>query len=174
VSFGFVELRQESPMLDIRLFCAPTFTGAQITAFAISSGIFAQFLFLPLYLENVLGCSAVKTGVIFLPLSLLAVVVAPVSGRLSTRVPIRFPCRQRRPVIRAGDRLRRRPAYHPRPELSGHRDGANGPLGVYPRLNVILLVAAFILFAGAVLALVLVRRRDFVESRAAVVPAEAG
>jgi MFS family permease len=77
-------------MLDIRLFRVPTFTGAQITAFAISSGMFAQFLFLPLYLENVLGYSAVKTGVIFLPLSLLAFVVAPISGRLSTRVPVRF------------------------------------------------------------------------------------
>jgi EmrB/QacA subfamily drug resistance transporter len=90
VSFGLVELRRESPMLDIRLFRVPTFTGAQITAFAISSGMFAQFLFLPLYLENVLGYSAVKTGVIFLPLSLLAFVVAPISGRLSTRVPVRF------------------------------------------------------------------------------------
>jgi EmrB/QacA subfamily drug resistance transporter len=90
VSFAFVELRRESPMLDIRLFRVPTFTGAQITAFAISSGMFAQFLFLPLYLENVLGYSAVKTGVIFLPLSLLAFIVAPISGRLSTRMPVRF------------------------------------------------------------------------------------
>jgi EmrB/QacA subfamily drug resistance transporter len=89
-AFGFVELRQESPMLDIRLFRIPTFTGAQITAFAISAGMFAQFLFLPLYLESVLGYSAVKTGVIFLPLSLLAFVVAPISGRLSTMVPVRF------------------------------------------------------------------------------------
>jgi EmrB/QacA subfamily drug resistance transporter len=89
-SFAFVELRQESPMLDIRLFKVPTFTGAQITAFSISSAMFAQFLFLPLYLENVLGYSAVATGVRFLPLSLLAFVVAPISGRLSTRVPVRF------------------------------------------------------------------------------------
>jgi predicted MFS family arabinose efflux permease len=89
-AFAFVELRRESPMLDLRLFRVPTFTGAQITAFAISAGMFAQFLFLPLYLENVLGYSAVKTGVIFLPLSLLAFVVAPISGRLSTRVPVRL------------------------------------------------------------------------------------
>jgi MFS family permease len=38
----------------------------------------------------VLGYSAVATGVRFLPLSLLAFVVAPISGRLSTRVPVRF------------------------------------------------------------------------------------
>jgi EmrB/QacA subfamily drug resistance transporter len=53
--FAAIELRRRSPMLDFRLFRVPTFTGAQITAFAISAGMFAQFLFLPLYLENVLG-----------------------------------------------------------------------------------------------------------------------
>jgi EmrB/QacA subfamily drug resistance transporter len=90
VSFALIELRQAAPMLDLRLFKVPTFTGAQITAFTISAGMFAQFLFLPLYLESVLGLSAVATGVRFLPLSLLAFVVAPISGRLSTRVPVRF------------------------------------------------------------------------------------
>ena len=90
VAFAAIELRQEKPMFDFHLFRIPTFTGAQITAFAISSGMFAQFLFIPLYLENVLGYSAVATGVRFLPLSLLAFVVAPISGRLSTRVPVRF------------------------------------------------------------------------------------
>jgi EmrB/QacA subfamily drug resistance transporter len=54
-SFAAIELRLREPMLDFRLFKVPTFTGAQTTAFAISSGMFAQFLFLPLYLENVLG-----------------------------------------------------------------------------------------------------------------------
>jgi EmrB/QacA subfamily drug resistance transporter len=89
-AFAAIELRQERPMFDFRLFKVPTFAGAQITAFAISSGMFAQFLFLPLYLENVLGYSAVATGVRFLPLSLLAFAVAPLAGRLSTRMPVRF------------------------------------------------------------------------------------
>jgi EmrB/QacA subfamily drug resistance transporter len=90
VSFAFIELRRSAPMLDFRLFKVPTFTGAQITAFVISAGMFAQFLFLALYLEAVLGYSAVKTGVLFLPLSLVSFVVAPIAGRLSTRIPVRF------------------------------------------------------------------------------------
>jgi EmrB/QacA subfamily drug resistance transporter len=89
VAFAAIELRQEKPMFDFHLFRIPTFTGAQITAFAMSSGMFAQFLFLPLYLESVLGYSAVKAGAIFLPLSLVSFVVAPISGRLSTRIPVR-------------------------------------------------------------------------------------
>jgi EmrB/QacA subfamily drug resistance transporter len=89
-AFAAVELRQASPMFDFRLFKVPTFTGAQITAFAMSAGMFAQFLFIPLYIENVLGYSAVATGVRFLPLSLVSFVVAPIAGRLSARIPVRF------------------------------------------------------------------------------------
>jgi EmrB/QacA subfamily drug resistance transporter len=90
VAFGFVELRQRAPMFDLSLFRVPTFTGAQITAFTISSGMFAMFLYFSLYLENVLGNSAVRTGVLFLPLSLVSFVVAPLAGRLSARFPVRI------------------------------------------------------------------------------------
>jgi hypothetical protein len=52
--------------------------------------MFAQFLFIPLYIENVLGYSAVAAGVRFLPLSLVSFVVAPIAGRLSSFVPVRI------------------------------------------------------------------------------------
>jgi EmrB/QacA subfamily drug resistance transporter len=90
VAFALIELRQAAPMFDFRLFKVPTFTGAQITAFVMSAGMFAQFLFIPLYIENVLGYSAVGAGVRFLPLSLVSFVVAPISGRLSARLPVRL------------------------------------------------------------------------------------
>ncbi|HEY2355492.1 MAG TPA: MFS transporter [Gaiellaceae bacterium] len=90
VAFAFVELRQRSPMFEIRLFRVRTFTGAQITAFAISAGMFSMFLYLTLYLQNVVGYSAVKTGVIFLPLTLVSFFVAPLAGRLSSRFPVRI------------------------------------------------------------------------------------
>ena len=90
-------------MLDISLFRVPTFTGAQIVAFAISAAMFAQFLYLTLYLQNVLGYSPIQAGMRFLPLSLLSFVVAPISGRLSVRIPVRYPARRR---ARARRRLR--------------------------------------------------------------------
>jgi EmrB/QacA subfamily drug resistance transporter len=89
-AFAFVELRQRSPMFEFRLFRVPTFTGAQTTAFAISSGMFSMFLFLTLYLQDVLGNTAVKTGVLFLPLTLVSFFVAPLAGRLSARFPARW------------------------------------------------------------------------------------
>jgi EmrB/QacA subfamily drug resistance transporter len=90
VAFAAIELRRESPMFDFRLFRVPTFSGAQITAFAISAGMFSQFLYLALYLQNILGYSAVATGVRFLPLSVMSFFVAPIAGRLSARVPVRL------------------------------------------------------------------------------------
>jgi EmrB/QacA subfamily drug resistance transporter len=90
VAFAVVETRQASPMFDFGLFRIPTFTGAQLTAFSMSSGMFALFLFIPIYVERVLGYSAVATGVRFLPLSLVSFVVAPISGRLSARLPVRI------------------------------------------------------------------------------------
>jgi EmrB/QacA subfamily drug resistance transporter len=90
VMFLLVEATRDSPMFDVTLFRVPTFTGAQIAAFAISSAMFSQFLYLTLYLQNVLGYSPIQAGVRFLPLSLLSFVSAPIAGRLSVRVPVRY------------------------------------------------------------------------------------
>jgi len=89
-AFVVLELVREHPMFDVRLFSVPAFTGAQIVAFAISSAMFSQFLYLTLYLQNVLGYSPVQAGLRFLPLSMISFFAAPLSGRLSERVPVRF------------------------------------------------------------------------------------
>ncbi len=89
-AFVVVERRRREPMLDFALFRVPTFAGAQIVAFVISAGMFAQFLYLTLYLQNVLGYSPVQAGLRFLPLSLPSFFVAPIAGRLSSRLPARL------------------------------------------------------------------------------------
>ena len=83
-AFVAVEIRRPNPMLDLRLFRVPAFAGAQIAAFALSASAFAIFLYLTLYMQNILGYSPLETGIRFLPISLLAFVVAPISGKLST------------------------------------------------------------------------------------------
>ncbi len=89
-AFVASQVLQETSMVDLALFRRPAFVGAQITAFAISSTLFAMFLYLTLYLQDVLRLSPLQTGVRFLPLSLVSFVAAPVAGRLSARVPIRL------------------------------------------------------------------------------------
>ena len=68
----------------------PAFVGAQTTAFTISASMFAMFLYLTLYLQNILGSRRSRPGLCFLPLSLISFFAAPIAGRLSTRMPIRL------------------------------------------------------------------------------------
>jgi EmrB/QacA subfamily drug resistance transporter len=90
VVFLIAELSQRRPMLDLALFRRPAFTGASIVAFSIAASYFSMFLYLTLYLQDVLGYSPLQAGIRFLPTTLLSFAVAPVAGRLSVRMPVRL------------------------------------------------------------------------------------
>jgi predicted MFS family arabinose efflux permease len=89
-AFVLVEHRQSRPMLDLSLFRCPAFAGANIVAFALSSSFFAMFLYLTLYIQDVLGYSPLQAGLRFLPTTLLSFAVAPIAGRLTVRMPVRL------------------------------------------------------------------------------------
>jgi EmrB/QacA subfamily drug resistance transporter len=89
VAFVLIQLRSRNAMLDLSLFRKPAFAGVSIVAFALSSSMFALFLYITLYIQDVLGHSPLGAGVIFLPLTVLSFFVAPVAGKLSSRIPIR-------------------------------------------------------------------------------------
>ncbi len=90
VTFVIVERLQSRPMLDLTLFRVPAFTGANIVAFTLSSSFFAMFLYLTLYIQDVLGYTPLQAGLRFLPSTVLSFIVAPISGKLSVRVPVRL------------------------------------------------------------------------------------
>jgi EmrB/QacA subfamily drug resistance transporter len=90
VAFLVLERRVAHPMLDLRLFRSPSVVGASVGAAAISATLFSMLLYLTLYLQDILGYSAFGTGLRFLPVSMLVLLVAPISGRASQRVPPRF------------------------------------------------------------------------------------
>jgi EmrB/QacA subfamily drug resistance transporter len=81
---------EETSMVDLELFRKPAFVGAQTTAFAISVSIFSMFLYLTLYLQNILGYSPLQAGLRFLPISMLSFVSAPIAGKLSAHAPVRL------------------------------------------------------------------------------------
>jgi predicted MFS family arabinose efflux permease len=89
-AFVVIESRKDNGMFDPSLFRKPAFTGAQIVAFSISSGMFSLFLYLTLYLQNILHYSPIGAGLRFLPLSVLSFFVAPVAGRLSAHMAPRI------------------------------------------------------------------------------------
>jgi EmrB/QacA subfamily drug resistance transporter len=88
--FLAAERLQERPMLDLELFRRPAFAGASLVAFTLSASAFAMFLYLTLYIQNVLGYSPLQAGLRFLPTTLLMFAVSPLAGRLSVHVPIRL------------------------------------------------------------------------------------
>jgi EmrB/QacA subfamily drug resistance transporter len=90
VAFVVVERLQSRPMLDLTLFRRPAFAGASIVAFSLSASFFAMFLYLTLYMQDVLGYSPLQAGLRFLPVTLLSFIVAPIAGKLSVRVPVRL------------------------------------------------------------------------------------
>ncbi len=89
VAFVAIERRSTHPMLDLSLFRKRAFNGVSAVAFGLSAGMFAMFLYLTIYMQGVLDYSPLEAGLRFLPLTVLGFVVAPISGALSHRIPIR-------------------------------------------------------------------------------------
>ena len=89
VAFVVSQLRSRAPMLPPALFRNPSFTGAQIAAFAISASFFAQFVYASLYLQNILGLSPIKTGLVFMPGTVVLLVVSGLTAQFQARVSAR-------------------------------------------------------------------------------------
>src|ERR671935_270663 len=89
IAFVAIERRSTHPMLPMRLFRIPSFTGAQIAALGISGSFFAVFLYMTLYLQQILGLSAIEAGLVYLPGTLTMLVVSGATAQLGTRVPAR-------------------------------------------------------------------------------------
>ena len=90
LAFVLLELRQRIPMLDLSLFRSGTFAGANLAVLLVALAMFGVFFFVSLYMQGVLGYSAVKTGAAFLPMTILIVLVAPIAGRSSDRFGSRW------------------------------------------------------------------------------------
>ena len=89
-AFPFVERAVRQPMFDLSLFRKPTFVGGSIAAFAMNGSLFAMFLYLVLYLQEVLGYSALATGVRLAVITGATLFTAIPAGRLSAHVPVRW------------------------------------------------------------------------------------
>jgi EmrB/QacA subfamily drug resistance transporter len=88
--FVVAEWRSKHPMFDLGLFRLPTFSGGLVAALGLSASIFAMLLYLVLYLQDILGYSALGTGLRLTVISGGIMVTATIAGRLTSKVPIRF------------------------------------------------------------------------------------
>ena len=85
VVFVLLERHRRAPMLDLTLFRNRTYVGANLAMLLVALAMFGVFFFVSLYMQNVLGYSAVQAGAAFLPMTVLIILIAPLSGRLSDR-----------------------------------------------------------------------------------------
>jgi EmrB/QacA subfamily drug resistance transporter len=88
--FMVVERRVREPLMQLDLFRSRTFSAANITGTILSFGMMGIFFLLPLFLQSIMGFSAVKAGLVMTPLSAMVVVGAPFAGRLSDRIGSRW------------------------------------------------------------------------------------
>ena len=56
------------------------------TMLLVALAMFGVFFFVSLYMQNILGYSAIQTGATFLPMTILIVLLAPVAGKLTDRI----------------------------------------------------------------------------------------
>jgi EmrB/QacA subfamily drug resistance transporter len=88
-AFVVVESRSDHAMFPLKLFRNSSFTGAQLAAFAISASFFAVFLYTTLYLQQVLGLTAIEAGLVYLPGTIIMFVVSGATSQLGDRISAR-------------------------------------------------------------------------------------
>jgi EmrB/QacA subfamily drug resistance transporter len=89
IAFVAIEMRVKQPMLPLRFFRDGSFSGAQIAAFAISATFFAIFIYMTLYLQQILGLSAIEAGLVYLPGTIVMLLVSAATAQLGAKVPAR-------------------------------------------------------------------------------------
>lgn len=88
---GFVgwERRHPEPLMRFGLLRTKTVSGANIAGLIMGTAMFSMFLILTLYMQQVLGYSAMKTGVAYLAVAGTAIVTSAIAAQLVTRVGVK-------------------------------------------------------------------------------------
>ncbi len=88
---GFIvwELRHPEPLMRLGILRIKTVTGANVAGFILGTALFAMFLMLTLYMQQVLGYSAMKTGVAYLAVAGTAILWSAVAAQLVTRIGVK-------------------------------------------------------------------------------------
>jgi predicted MFS family arabinose efflux permease len=90
-AFIGVESRSKHPLMPFSIFRLRTLRGANVVGLLIGMSLFSMFFFISLYLQQVLGFSALKTGLSYLPLAFAIIFAAGVASQLVTRLGYKAP-----------------------------------------------------------------------------------
>ena len=87
--FIWVESRSPAPLMPLVIFRSSTLTGANLVAALLSAAVASMVFILTLYMQQVLGYSALQTGMAFLPHALAAMAAAPLASQLLSRIGVK-------------------------------------------------------------------------------------
>jgi EmrB/QacA subfamily drug resistance transporter len=85
-AFVAIELRARKPLVPFSIFRIRTLTGANVVGLLVGASLFSMFYFISLYMQQVLGYSAIHAGLSYLPLALTIIVSAGIASGLVTKV----------------------------------------------------------------------------------------
>lgn len=85
VAFGLMERRHPEPIIDLGLFRERVFAVSVLASFLSSVGMFGSIMFIPLYVQVVMGRSATASGIFMTPLVLGMVFASITAGQLISR-----------------------------------------------------------------------------------------
>jgi DHA2 family multidrug resistance protein len=90
VAFVVQELRTPAPAVNLRLFRDPTFTSATVIGSVMFANLMANMFLLPVFMQEMLGFTALKSGMALMPRALVMMVATPIVGRIYNRVSPRL------------------------------------------------------------------------------------
>lgn len=90
VLFYFIEKHEEDPVVDLKLFTNPIYSNILILSFISFAGMMGAMFLLPVFAQTYLGLNATQTGLLFIPMALTMFVAAPLGGKLSQVMPMRY------------------------------------------------------------------------------------
>ena len=86
VGFVGIERRSRSPLVPFGIFRLRTLRGANVVGLLVGASLFSMFFFISLYMQQVLGYSAIHAGLSYLPLAVSIIISAGIASQLVTRI----------------------------------------------------------------------------------------
>ena len=86
VSFVLIEMRSSRPLLPMRVLADRNRSGAYLIMLCVATGLFGLFFFLTLFIQTVLGYSAIRSGIAYLPFAVGVVVASALASQLMPRI----------------------------------------------------------------------------------------
>jgi EmrB/QacA subfamily drug resistance transporter len=80
------EIRSKHPLMPLSIFRIRNLSGANLAQLPITAAMFSMFFFISLYVQNILGYSPVKTGLSFLPVTLVIGLTATIASRFIVKL----------------------------------------------------------------------------------------